>query len=209
MPKKRKIPTYAELTADTYYGDGPLLRLLLSPEVDYLGNIVKVFAKYDIERSAAGELELSIMTLISEAFREPEERSNISKAEVARPKKIIAAFLERTELVLEDPHFMEFMDFDQQKIQDKLENLRQQAAVLKGSSAGDRKLIKSHIPTVRMYLHKKGLGTNQQVEFLLDLFKNFKAPVLWDDRTAARAKIYDWFEDTILEYDSLISNSDP
>ncbi len=214
MPKSKKIPTYDEIMSDSYYGDLPLLNLMESPDVNFLGNILEIFEEFDIERSSAGELELSLMTLIGEAFRDPDERSDISTAAVARPKKVYATFLKRaekiSELAFDDPRFMTFMGLtksDQENIHEKVKFLRAKVKELKGMSGGGRKMIKSHIPTVRYHLNTLGLGTNQQVEFLIEIFAKFKPIGLYRDRAAVSEIIYDWFGDTQSDYQNLLAQS--
>lgn len=133
----------------------------------------------------------------------------ISKLVWETNRKIYKAFFTRAKLILEDQHFIEYMELDRDAIELKAQILERELQTLKGTSGGHRKLLKDWIPIVRFRLQQFGLRTNRQVEFLIEFFRTFEVPTLYTDRDAVRATIYDWFKDTKEIYSRLLIDSPP
>ncbi len=192
--RTNKIPTVRQLSPSQSWFD--FFRFdFFSPES--ADKFKQLFAKYKIDIDTE-RLKYGLMPVLLEVLREPAARKAKSGLEVHFVRDCSKAFLQRLEVILDDPAFVSYAELDRQDLEEKRNQLAASLADLasaKRERAGPVKRLPRLLVTVVLILDNNGLDRSRRIRFLHELFIDFKAPEFsktYDNTEEGR--IRDWDE---------------
>ena len=170
-----KIQTYSELKARTdlldflEFGD-------FSP--DNIGIFHQLFAEHKI-LTDTNLLLSDLVLLLFEVLRGPERRMKKSSNEINFPRNIRKAYIQRLEVLAEDPVFASQYENIRGELEQKIQRFKSELKDLSKPNAkrgGQTKILVNLLVPVIIRLKVNNLERPQRVSFLHDLIVVFESP---------------------------------
>lgn len=128
--------------------------------------------------------------------RDPDERIRISGTKVARRKELLTSYLQRLEILLEDPNFLEAIQVDTTMLSEKRSEYIQELQDLKTERkrGGQKKILEFPLIPIIGVLDLIGYKDRKKASLLADLIQEFDIPEYrGQERKAMIGKVTKWF----------------